>query len=55
MGKDRLGWLQLVELVDCIRDIENKSQRMIAEAGTEAPEMTKALTTAIFGLFNLCT
>lgn len=55
MGKDRLGWLNIVEIADCARDIENHSQTMIAEAGAEGPEMTKAISTAVFGLFNTCT
>ncbi|KAJ5126680.1 hypothetical protein N7448_007459 [Penicillium atrosanguineum] len=55
MGKDRLGWLKIVEIADCARDIENNSQKMVAEAGAEAPEMTKAISTAVFGLFNACT
>jgi hypothetical protein len=55
MGKDRLGWLQIVEVADCVREIEKKRHSMIAEAGAEAQEMTRAVSTAIFGLFNMCT
>lgn len=55
MGKDRLGWFQLVEIADCLREMENKRQSMITKAGEEAPEMTRVISTAIFGLFNMCT
>lgn len=54
-GKDRLGWLKIVEIADCLRETESKRQVMIRQAGEEAPEMTKAIYTAIFGLFNMCT
>ncbi|KAJ6121025.1 hypothetical protein N7523_005305 [Penicillium sp. IBT 18751x] len=55
MGKSRLGWLKIVEIADCARYIENNSHTMIAEAGAEAPEMARAISTAVFGLFNICT
>lgn len=54
-GKDRLGWLKIGEIADCLRETESKRQVMIRQAGEEAPEMTKAIDTAIFGLFNMCT
>lgn len=55
-GKDRLGWLQIMEIADCARETENKRQSMIAEAREEeeALEMTRAISTMIFGLFNMC-
>lgn len=55
MGKDRLGWFQLVDIVDCLRETEKKRQSMIRKAGEEAPEMTRVISTVIFGLFNMCT
>lgn len=55
MGKDRLGWFQLVEIVDCLRETEKQKQNMITKAGEEAPEMTRVISTAFFGLFNMCT
>jgi hypothetical protein len=54
-GKDRLGWLKIVEIADCLREIENKRQDMIKDAREEASEMTRAISIAIFGLFNMCT
>lgn len=55
MGKDRLAWQQMAEIADYAREIEKKRQSLIAEAGEDALQMARAISYAMFGLFNMCT